>query len=172
MQLKSIFVVFLFFIVGFQWIGCASVYMTSRPPQERDQADLSLSLVRVTATRQGFSFRRPWQRRNASTQTAIGVFLKGDRVLITAELVANQRQVEIQKINSSEKCNAQVEVVDYESNLAIVSTLDADFLKTLRPMDLTTESMERDHVQVLQVNPDGDVIPALNPITSIPILIR
>ncbi len=42
------------------------------------------------------------------------------RVLVTADLVANQNYVELERAESGEKTAANVVVVDYEANLALL----------------------------------------------------
>src|SRR4051812_28534948 len=53
-----------------------------------------LSLVRVNVTGQAYDFVRPWQKRAPSQKRAIGAVLPQGRVLVTADLVANQNYIE------------------------------------------------------------------------------
>ena len=49
-----------------------------------------LSLVRVNVTGQPYDFVRPWQKKAPFSKRALGAVLPGGRVLVTADLVANQ----------------------------------------------------------------------------------
>jgi len=79
-----------------------------------------LSLVRVNVTGQGYDYFRPWQKRAPFSKRALGAVLSQGRVLVTADLVANQNYVELERAESGEKIAASVEVVDYEANLALL----------------------------------------------------
>lgn len=127
----------------------------------------SQSVIRVNVTRQGFNFHRPWQQRTSSTQTAIGVVIKGPRVLVTSEFVANHRYIELEKADTGEKSGAELEVVDYEANLALLKPADPHFLENIQPLELTMDAVQGDQLAVWQVQPNGIVTPALGTITSI-----
>jgi S1-C subfamily serine protease len=126
-----------------------------------------LSVVRVKVTRQGYHFHRPWQQREPATQTAIGVVVPGNRVLVTAILVADHRYIELETINTQEKRQAEVDVVDYEANLALLKPLDPDFLANYQPMQLSSAVAAGDMLTIWQVKPDGDVVPTPGKVTSV-----
>ena len=91
--------------------------------------DVPQSLLRVTVTRQGYVFHRPWQQHRPVTQTAIGVIVSENRVLVNGLLVANQRYIELETLDTRKKQPARVVVVDYDANLALLEPLDPDFLE-------------------------------------------
>src|SRR6201989_1153532 len=83
-----------------------------------------VALVRVNVTGQPFDFVRPWQKKAPFSKRALGAVLPGGRVLVTADLVANQNYVELERAESGDKSAANVIVVDYESNLALLEASD------------------------------------------------
>src|SRR5512132_743972 len=87
-----------------------------------------VALVRVNVTGQGYDYFRPWQKRAPFSKRALGAVLSQGRVLVTADLVANQNYVELERAESGEKIAASVEVVDYEANLALLRPQDKKFL--------------------------------------------
>src|SRR5438445_9208787 len=95
-----------------------------------------LSVVRVNVTNQPWDFGRPWGKRPPYSRRAIGTVLTGNRVLVTAELVANANYVELETAEGGQKVPASVEVVDYEANLALLKTDDTAFLKDYKPLEL------------------------------------
>lgn len=125
------------------------------------------ALVRVTVTSQGYLFHRPWQQRRAMTQSAIGVVVEGDRVLVNAALVADQRYIELETIDSQKKARAKVDVVDYEANLALIAPLEPSFLSRHTAMTLSDEVSPGDTLTVVQVKPNGDIVPGNGEVTSI-----
>src|SRR2546430_811066 len=95
-----------------------------------------LSLVRVNVTGQAFDYFRPWQKRAPFSKRALGAVLSRDRILVTADLVADQNYVELERAETGDKMAASVEVVDYEANLALLQPQDKDFLQGLPPLEL------------------------------------
>src|SRR5882757_3273245 len=96
-----------------------------------------LSVVRVNVTNQPWDFGRPWGKRPPYSRRAIGTVLTGNRVLVTAELVANANYVEFETAEGGQKVPATIEVVDYEANLALLKTEDTAFMKGCKPLELT-----------------------------------
>ncbi|MBR9982345.1 MAG: PDZ domain-containing protein [Desulfatitalea sp.] len=130
-------------------------------------ADARESLLRVTVTRQGYLFNRPWQQQRPATQTAIGVIVAGGQVLVNGLLVADQRYIELETLDTRRKAPAEVHVVDYEANLALLRPLDPLLLEGRKPMDLAGDVAVGDLLSVWQVNPGGVVIPASGEVTSV-----
>ena len=125
------------------------------------------SLVRVTATGQGYLLHRPWQQRRPVTHTAIGVIVTGHKVLVTGLMLADHRYIELETIDTQRKSRAEVEVVDYEANLALLKPVDPDFLANRKPMSLSTNINVGQNLNIWQVKPNGDVLPATGQVTSI-----
>ncbi len=88
-----------------------------------------VSLVRVNVTGQPYDYFRPWQKKAPFSKRALGAVLAHDRVLVTADLVANQNYVELERAESGERTAANVVVVDYEANLACSSRAIRNFSK-------------------------------------------
>src|SRR3954463_3010881 len=100
-----------------------------------------LSIVRVSVTSQPYDFRRPWGKRNPYSRRAVGAVLPNERVLVTAELIANANYLEFEAAEGGQKVPASVEAVDYECNLAVLKTSDPTFLKALKPLELTVANV-------------------------------
>ena len=116
-----------------------------------------LSIVRVNVTSQPYDFRRPWGKRNPYQRRAIGALLPNDRVLVTAELVANANYIEFETAEGGQKVPATVDTVDYECNLAILKTEDTEFLKALKPLDFAVATVG-DELSVLQLEANGNLL--------------
>ena len=125
------------------------------------------SVIRVNVTRQGYSFRRPWQQKSPSTGTAIGAIISGPRILVTSQLIANHRYIELEKADTRGKSTARVVAVDYEANLALLQPTDRRFLEDMRPLELDTGAVRGDSLSVWQVHRNGNVAASEGPITSI-----
>src|SRR6476646_12263355 len=83
-----------------------------------------LALVRVNVTGQSYDYFRPWQKKAPFSKRALGAVLPKGRVLVTADLVTNQNYVEVERAESGEKSAANVDVIDYEANLALLEPVD------------------------------------------------
>lgn len=125
------------------------------------------SVLRVTVTSQGYYFHRPWEQRRPVTQTAIGAVVSNGHVLVTARLVANHRYIELETIDTRQKTRAEVRVVDYESNLALLKPVDTDFLTNRPALRVAGDIGPEEQLTILQVKPNGDIVPNTGQVLSI-----
>src|SRR6266480_1113584 len=109
-----------------------------------------LSLVRVNVTGQPYDYFRPWQKKAPFSKRGLGAVLPQGRVLVTADLVANQNFVELERAESGEKSAAEVRVIDYESNLALLEPSEKDFLDGLSPLELALDTVVGDRLAAWQ----------------------
>ncbi|MDQ6765509.1 MAG: PDZ domain-containing protein [Verrucomicrobiota bacterium] len=126
-----------------------------------------LSLVRVNITGQPYDYMRPWQKKAPFSKRALGAVLSKGRVLITADLVANQNYVELERAETGEKTGANVLVVDYEANLALVEPTDKKFLEGLTPLQLAMDTVVGDRVAALQLEPTGALVVTEGLVTTV-----
>ncbi|CAN5652452.1 PDZ domain-containing protein [soil metagenome] len=117
-----------------------------------------LSLVRVNVTGQPYDYTRPWQKKAPLSKRALGAVLPKNRVLVTADLVANQNYVELERAESGEKTGADVVVIDYEANLALIEPTDKKFLAGLTPLQLALDTVVGDRVAALQLESTGALV--------------
>ncbi len=126
-----------------------------------------LSLVRVNVTGQPYDFVRPWQKKAPFSKRALGAVLSGGRVLVTADLVANQNYVELERAESGDKSAANVVVVDYEANLALIEPTDKKFLDGLTPLQLALDTVVGDRLAALQLESTGALVLTEGLVTTI-----
>lgn len=126
-----------------------------------------LSVVRVNATDQNYDFFRPWAKKNPYVRHGLGAVLAGNRVLVTAELIANHTYVELERAESGEKIDARVVAVDYEANLALLQPTAPAFLSGLKPLELTLDAVVGDRVNVLQLESNDALASTPGPITTV-----
>ena len=126
-----------------------------------------LSLVRVNVTGQAYDYFRPWQKKAPFSKRALGAVLSHDRVLVTADLVTNQNYVELERAESGEKIAANVSVIDYEANLALLEPTDKKFLGGLTPLDLGIDTVVGDRLSAWQLEPTGALVATEGLVTTI-----
>lgn len=117
-----------------------------------------VSLVRVNVTGQPYDYTRPWQKKAPFSKRALGAVLPKNRVLVTADLVANQNYVELERAESGEKSGADVVVIDYEANLALIEPTDKKFLDGLTPLQLALDTVVGDRLSALQLEATGALV--------------
>jgi hypothetical protein len=125
------------------------------------------SLIRVNSTNQAFDFFRPWTKKAPYLRRGLGVILQGGQILVTAELVANRTYVELEKAASAEKSPAEVVVVDYDCNLALIKPANPDFLKDAKPLLLDSGARVGDKASILQLESNGLIADTPGVITTI-----
>src|SRR5947208_775099 len=129
-----------------------------------------VSLVRVNVTGQPFDYFRPWQKKAPFSKRALGAVLAQGRVMVTADLVANENYVELERAESGEKIAASVEVVDYEANLALLQPQDKKFLNGLAPLELANDTIVGDRVAALQLEQTGALVVTDGLVTAVQVM--
>ncbi len=97
-------------------------------PAARPVPKNDVSVVRVNSTNQDYDFFRPWSKKNPRVFHGLGAVIDGNRVLVTAQLVANHNYVELERAESGQRTDAKVVCVDYEANLALLQPTAENFL--------------------------------------------
>lgn len=123
------------------------------------------SVIRVNVTNQPWDFMRPWGKRAPYSRRAIGPVIANQRVLVTAELVANANYIEFETADGGQKVPATVEVVDYEANLALLKTDDPEFLRSIPALEFSIANVG-DTLSVLQLEANGNLLVTRGPMTT------
>src|ERR1700740_1882483 len=126
-----------------------------------------VALVRVNVTGQGYDYFRPWQKKAPFSKRALGAVLSKGRVLVTADLVTNQNYVELERAESGEKSAANVRVIDYEANLALLEPSEKNFLDGITPLDIATDTVVGDRLAAWQLEPTGALVATEGLVTTI-----
>src|SRR6266478_592621 len=126
-----------------------------------------LSLVRVNVTGQPYDYFRPWQKKAPFSKRALGAVLPQGRVLVTADLVANENYVELERAESGEKIAAKVKVIDYEANLALLEPTEKKFLDGLSPLEFALDTVVGDRLSAWQLEPTGALVVTEGLVTTV-----
>src|ERR1043165_5990493 len=126
-----------------------------------------LALVRVNVTGQGYDYFRPWQKKAPFSKRALGAVLPKGRVLVTADLVTNQNYVELERAESGEKTAANVRVIDYEANLALLEPAEKSFLEGITPLEITSDTVVGDRLAAWQLEPTGALLATEGLVTTV-----
>ena len=126
-----------------------------------------LALVRVNVTGQSYDYFRPWQKKAPFSKRALGAVLSKGRVLVTADLVANQNFVELERAETGEKTAAKVQVIDYEANLALLEPTEKTFLDGITPLEITADTVVGDRLAAWQLEPTGALLATEGLVTTV-----
>src|SRR5439155_19990748 len=126
-----------------------------------------LSLVRVNVTGQQYDYFRPWQKKAPFSKRGLGAVLPKGRVLVTADLVTNQNYVELERAESGEKTAANVRVIDYEANLALLEPAEKSFLDGITPLEITSDTVIGDRLAAWQLEPTGALLATEGLVTTV-----
>jgi S1-C subfamily serine protease len=147
--------------------GDAAVKQSASPGPNKDVKQKPLSLVRVNVTGQPYDYFRPWQKKAPVSKRALGAVLSKGRVLVTADLVANQNYVELERAESGDKTAANVQVIDYEANLALLEPTEKSFLDGIAPLDIAADTVVGDRIAAWQLEPTGALVATEGLVTTI-----
>src|SRR6476469_8464287 len=126
-----------------------------------------VSLVRVNVTGQAHDYFRPWQKKAPFSKRALGAVLSKGRVVVTADLLANQNFVELERAESGEKTAANVQVIDYEANLALLEPTEKKFLDGITPLEITPDTVVGDRLAAWQLEPTGALLATEGLVTTV-----
>src|SRR6266699_1673770 len=159
---------YLVIVFGTMFLGVAGATAKKEPavpaPMNKQK---QLSLVRVNVTGQSYDYFRPWQKKAPFSKRALGAVLSKGRVLVTADLVTNQNYVELERAESGEKIAANVEVIDYEANLALLVPAEKTFLDGITPLDIALDTVVGDRLAAWQLEPTGALLATEGLVTTV-----
>src|SRR5712672_4865674 len=145
-------------LIAIVLLGDTATLWAKKAPTTQVVQPRQLSLLRVNVTGQGYDYFRPWQKRAPFSKRALGAVLSQGRVLVTADLVANQNYVELERAESGEKTAAKVQVIDYEANLALLEPVEKTFLDGITPLEITPDTVVGDRLAAWQLEPTGALL--------------
>lgn len=136
------------------------------PPAEAEPEaaapDLSLSVLRVHATRQEWNAGQPWEKLPPARRSSLGAVVGKHQVLTTAEMAADATMIELETSDGLHLAPAEVMAVDYAANLALLTVKDeaeaAKLFKGLIPVDMA-EALPLDaDLEIVQVEDNGNTL--------------
>ena len=93
------------------------------------------SVVKIRVSNQSYNAINPWKKNDFRKKSGYGCVLNKQRILTTADVVANHILIEVEKAGSSTKVPANLLAVDYDANLAVLSVNDKEFFQDLQPVE-------------------------------------
>lgn len=120
--------------------------------------DLTRSVVRLRSTTQRWSPGQPWEKSQPEQRRALAAIVAPQRVLTTAEMVADATFLQFESADGTRFAEARVVAIDYEANLALLASADEDgdalFAET-DPLALAAAPELGARLDVLQIEDSG-----------------
>lgn len=116
------------------------------------------SVVRIFATTQEPDHQCPWQSEPPEHGTGSGVIIGKGKILTGAHVVANATFLQVQKVSDPDKMIAEVEAINHDCDLALLTVRDPRFMQGVRPERLGALPRLRDAVSVVGYPIGGEEI--------------
>ncbi|MCA9553770.1 MAG: PDZ domain-containing protein [Myxococcales bacterium] len=97
------------------------------------------AVVSVIVNGQDPDFGSPWVKGEAWQRRINGLVVEGKRILVHARRLANRTLVLVEKSGESKRYEAEVELVDYEVPLGLLTVKDPEFWEGLEPLRIADE---------------------------------
>jgi len=120
--------------------------------------DLSRSVVRLRSTTQRWNPGQPWEKSQPEQRRALAAIVAPQRVLTTAEMVADATFLQFESPDGTRFAEARVVAIDYEANLALIAPADDDgdaLFADSMPLALADPPALGARLDVLQIEDSG-----------------
>lgn len=112
----------------------AETEKTETPSEEKKAKEFQHSVVLIQSYQQEHDWLIPWNKKKLQKQNGAALVLPRQRLLTTAELVANHTLIEVRKNGEETPYEAEVVLLDYAVNLALLHVKDVSFWGGLEPV--------------------------------------
>jgi hypothetical protein len=111
------------------------------------------AVIHIEVTSKEYSYVQPWARSERKI-VKTGVVIPGHLIITTAEGVADQTLIRLQKEGGGLFSLGQVVWVDYQANLVALTTDESDFWKGLQPAQLADPAPITGSIRILRWEDD------------------
>ncbi len=136
--------------------------------------DLTRSVVRINSTQQSWNPWQPWEKNPPRKRRALAAIVRDQRIVTTAELVADATYLEFESPDGTRFCPAKVVAVDYEANFALLGPQNdeegAAFFQDTQPFEINQPLAIGSKVEILQVEENGTTIQTPGTLQSVDLL--
>lgn len=138
--------------------GCTDTQQKTAADTFTDQ--IIESLVYIDVSTNEYSQLHPWKRLDISQKTGYGCAVSQDKILTTAGNMLNAEYIKVKWARQTEYVQAQIEFIDYESDLCLLK-LNTDQIKTpLTPVTFSNAYQKGAELNAYSISPTGTLITA------------
>ena len=136
---------------GFLLAAAATVPLLSARADSNDEISeqrLSLSTVLVLASKQPQDLEAPWRKRDVTTEKYFGTFVSGDKILTTADAVADATFLQMIRIGENRTTPLTVRAIDRDLNLALLQPSEPLDQTSITPLSIGVAIAPGSEVQI------------------------
>jgi S1-C subfamily serine protease len=127
----------------------APAHLAAQPDKRSEASAYENSVVTIEVARKQYEYYQPWTKRTTRA-VKVGLVVGDHQILTTADQLFDNTLVRLQKNGRGRWFIGEVAWRDYNSNLALLTTTDADFWKGLKPATLGGNMPEDGTLQILR----------------------
>ncbi len=115
---------------------CLPALLWGKTPDDKtkDISNFKKSIVLIQSYQQAYDWLIPWNKKALSKKSGAALILPRQRLLTTAELVANHTLISVRKPGVERLYEAELVLIDYAMNLALLHVAAPDFWDGLIPV--------------------------------------
>lgn len=129
------------------------------------------SVVRINSTLQRWNTWQPWEKDAPSRRRALGAIVGENLVLTTAEMAADVIFLEFESIDGTQFLPAKTLAIDYEANLALLTSEDDEeaqkFFNEKLPLETAPPPNIGDEFEIVQVESNGSLLETIGKLQSV-----
>ena len=111
------------------------------------------AIIQIEVTSKAYNYVQPWERSERSVLKS-GVVVEGHQIITTAEGLDDQTEVRLKKQGDGLYSEGRVTWIDYQANLAVITTDEKDFWTGLQPARLAEPVPITGQVRILRWRDD------------------
>ena len=130
-------------------------------------------LIRINSTIQTFNPAQPWERTTPRRRRGLGAVLPDQRILTTAEMIADANYIELESADGTRTTPAKLLAIDYEANLALVTPAggaNSGWVTDIEPLHTNGPVKIGDQVQIWQLEDNGTAMRTSGLVRSVDLL--
>ena len=140
------------------------ITITSAISSESDE--LKKSILQIKITTQVPNFMYPWQMKKPNNAEAVGILVDKNKILTLASNLEYYTSIEVRKFSTVQPVPAKPIKIDYESNLALLSIEDENYLEDVIPIEFLDKNDIGKQVSIVQTDNYGSLQNSKGRITS------
>ena len=121
--------------------------LSSAEPETPSPSDYQKSVVLLRSYQQAHDWLIPWNKKALQQRNGAALVLSKQQLLTTAGMVANRTLIEVTKPGDEHLYEAEVILIDYAINLALLEVSSPAFWEGLRPVEWGEPEMGESKIQ-------------------------
>jgi len=131
-----------------------------------DDPAMKNSVVKIFTILKSADYKQPWQMGYQKNAGGSGFIISGNRIMTSAHVVADSTFIQVCKYGEADRYTAQIEQIDNDCDLAVLTVSDGSFFKNAKPLEIGGLPEQGDKVTVYGFPIGGDELSVTQGIVS------